>query len=366
MKITLKRDAEKLELLKAMASNNADESFKAQVAIAKLFSGAANQVLNHAATSNLIYETTPYTLGDVPSVPVEMFYGNTEGLIDVWSQGAPGGLGSSLVSGNDEFRATTWTLMSAVHMLKSFAQRGRLDVVSAAIERMLQELLVKQEYFLWETVLKSLGNSRTNGALHLIDATTAGTFQVDDLNRLWTFVKRLRTSWVGGTPVNAPGRGLTDIFVSPEVLGDIRAMSYNPQNTRATPDTAESTALGLPDAVREEIYRNAGTKEIFGVRIHELVEFGVGQIYNLLFDAGHTASGGDVGFDGATDELVLGVDLSVRSAIKFVAEDSDYGDSFVVQPDDQWVARSKKIGWWTEAEMGNLVADTKAFSGLVV
>ena len=39
----------------------------------------------------------------------------------------------------------------------------------------------------------------------------------------------------------------------------------------------------LPDNVREDIYRAAGTNEIYGVRITDLLELGDGKKYNQLF-----------------------------------------------------------------------------------
>lgn len=372
-KFNLKFDAntelEALEILKAVGSKDKAVSMAAMTSLAQLVGPVVDQVLDHQATSSLIYQIKPYSLGDVPSIPIDLYFDNIEGTFLVWSQNIAGGLPSNQVWGSDEYRFTTWTIASAVHWLKSYAEKSRpdLDVVTKAIQRMAQEVLAKQEYQLWSILLGAVGQVRTNGVSHLAAAAAGnGTFTVADVNTLWTKVARLRKSWLNGTPVNRPGRGLTDLFVSPEVMGDIRAMAYNPANTVAVPDQAESTALGLPDSVRERIFQTGGWGEIFGVKIHEIQEFGVGQPYNSLFDDLYTSSGSDVTFNSATQEIALGVDLSVPSALKVEAVDSDSGSVFRAEPDDQWASRSKKVGFWGEAEMGAIVVDSKAFYGIVV
>lgn len=366
MKITFKKDKEKSEILQAIASKNREESRAAQEAFAALVGPVIPQVLDQAMTSKAIYTDISYNMDEVPTIPRDLYTDNTEGLFTIWSQSTPGGAATNEVWGSDEYRFKTYCLDSAISFSQVYARQSRMDIVSKGIQRLAQEILVKTEYQAWNTVLTALAEARkADGDNHILAATTAGNFQLDDVNRLWTFVKRLRTSWVGGTPVNAPGRGLTDLFVSPEVTQKIRAMAYNPVNTTAIPDTAESTALGLPDAMRERIYTQAGMPEIFGVKINELVELGVGQIYNSIFDSVYSPSGGDVTFDGATQEIVLGFDLSLESAIRVIAADSDTGSTFQLEPDDQFISRAKRFGWYGSMEEGRMVLDNKAFVGLV-
>ena len=44
--------------------------------------------------------------------------------------------------------------------------------------------------------------------------------------------KRIVTSFVGGTPDARSGKGVTDIICSPEVVEELRAIAYNPINTK--------------------------------------------------------------------------------------------------------------------------------------
>jgi hypothetical protein len=112
------------------------------------------------------------------------------------------------------------------------------------------------------------------------------------------------------------------------------------------------------------VFRNGGLPSLFGVKIIVLNEMGVAQPYNYAFDELYTAAGGEPGFAAATDELVIGVDASVPAFIKIV-ESGDSGET-VVEPDDQWVRRSEKIGFYAARKEGRIVTDTKAIAAIVV
>ena len=368
MKLNLSKEeqAKTREILQAMGSRNKDESWQAQEVFAAFVGPTIDQVLDQTATSNLVYQKFTYDSGTNPSIPLDLFEQNSEGLLTVWSETIAGGLATNHVSGMDDFRFTVDSLTSAVSCLKQYAQSARLDVMTAMIKRMTQEILAKSEYLNWATLLASLANSRSVGTSQVYDGATAGTFKLADLNTLWTKVKRLRTSWVGGTPTSSPGRGLTHLIISPEVEGNIRAISYNPQNTAAFPNSDESTALGAPDSLREEIYRNAGISQLFGVNLVTLNEMGVGQPYSYLFDDYYTPVGAETTFAPATQELAIGLDLSVPAFLKIVESDAEVGSETVVEPDDQWVRRSEKLGFYAQRREGRIATDSKAIVGLVL
>ena len=371
MKIKLERDPKQLKLLKSVGSRKKHESEAAQEVLANFVGPVIQQVLDQTATSSLLYTNYEYDFDTVPSIPLDLFDGNDEGLIDIWSQSIAGGLATNLIQGMDEFRMTTYRLDSAVSFLKQYARHARLDVIALAIRRMAQELLVNMEHHAWSPILSALANASTNSAQHLIDATAVNRFQIDDLNRMKTKAKRLRRSWVEGTPTRVPSKGLTDIVVSPEITEQIRAFSYQPMNTLTVDGTTgtpagSSTALGLPESVRSEIYNQGGLQSIWDVSIIELQELGVAEAYTVLFDSLYTAGGGEVGFDSAADDLVIGVDRSVDAFIRVVARDSDTGSTVTTSVDDQFVSRQEKIGWYTSVEEGRAVIDDKAIIACVV
>jgi hypothetical protein len=139
-------------------------------------------------------------------------------------------------------------------------------------------------------------------------------------------------------------------------------------NTRSGKvDTSGATSVALPDNVREEIFRSAGASEIYGIGITDLIELGVGQKYNTLFSqfaGGTTYDGGT--FTAASDEVLVGLDLSKEAFIRPIARQSESGGTFTVLPDDQFVSRQDKTGFYGFLEEGRVVIDARACSALIV
>jgi len=374
MKIQFEKNPEQIELIKALASDNKSVALEAQEAFAAFISQVVQQVLMQAGTSSMIYRDIEFDEDDSPSIPLDLYYGLNEGHISVWSQTVGGGLPTNFVQGMQEMKVSTYRLDSAVSMDKRYVRRARLDVVAAGLERMANEILVKQERNAWAVVLKLLAEAQTNSTSHVFRSTSNGVFQLDDMNNLWTLVRRLNTAYTSGTPVGLQSRGLTDIFVSPEIKAQIRAFSYQPMNTRAgTVDSSGATAVPLPDSIREDIYRSAGTSEIFGVTIHELLELGTARKYNDLFSAfagstNYDVFGGNAGtaFNSANNELIIGIDASRNAFLRPVATQALSGGQVKVLPDDQFLARSEKVGFYGFVEEGRVAVDARAAVGLIV
>jgi len=362
MKLKLKNTPEQVELIKAMASRDGNVAREASEAFAAFIGPVVSKVLQQAGTASAVYTDLPYNEDDSPSIPLDLFSNeNSEGYTTVWSQNVAGGLPSSVVEGFSELKVSTYRLDSAVSFLKRYARRGRLDVVSKAVERMTNEVLVKQERNAWAVVLKALAEANTNGSDHLVElASTGGKFTLGGLNQLLTLVKRINTSYAGGSTVDS--YGMTDLFISPEVKEDIRAFAYNAVGT---------TTLGdLPANVREEIYRGGGSQELYGIALHELVELGQGRKYNTLFDVLLAAGGNSsISFDpaaGSGDEILVGADLSKDAFVRPVAQNSETSSTFTALPDDQFVSRSEKIGFYGSLEEGRVCLDARAIAGIIL
>jgi hypothetical protein len=240
-------------------------------------------------------------------------------------------------------------------------------VVQKGIDRLMGEVMVKSQFNAFTVLAKALGGASTNGQTHTIASTaktnsTTRKFQLDDLNRLMTKIKRLNPSWAKGTPATR-GSGLTDLYVSPETMEQVRAMTYNPMNTTATPNTDESTALGLPDEIRMEIYRSGGASSLYGKNLHELLELGVGQVYNELFRQNYTQGTGPA-WTPATDELIIGIDASMGAFARCINADEN-NSTFQMLADDQHFNRSDKMGYYGSQEEGWVVGNEKAIVGLL-
>jgi hypothetical protein len=376
MKITLKRTPEQIELVKAMASKNRAIATEAQVALAEFIGPVLAEVINNAPTLSNLFTSLQFNADDNPSIPLDLYYDvNAEDYIEVYSQSAAGGLPQNQVLPTvSEMKIHTYTLDSALSFDKRYAAKSRLDVISKTFTRLAQEILFKQEKTSANLLLGALAAAQTNGKKHVQRANTNGRFLLADLNELFTLAKRVNTSWLGGTPDARQGRGLTDIIVSPEVVQELRSMAYNPINTKGSPaGGSPADGIAAPEDMRSAIYNSAGIPEFYGVAIMEINELGRGQRFNSIFDtvAGSTAytnaaGGNSAVFDGANEEIIIGLDRNRESLIRAVAVDSENGSEFSLTADDQYSVRQNKIGYFGSLEEGRMVLDTRALVGKIV
>lgn len=390
MKIKLKNTPEQVALIKALASNKLEERVAAQEAFAEFITEPILMVLHQVATLSSWFTDLPFQKYGQQTIPLDQYFDVKDvDYIRVWSQSMAGGLPTQFTHSIGEMPFTTYKLDSAVGFEKKYAAQARLDVVSNTLTRMAEEILLKQERNAVTILLRALAAASTDVKVgtnttvfqHVIRSTTANQFQLHDFNRLFTLIKRIRSSWAGGTALRAQSRGLTDIAVSPEIVEFFRSMAYNPINTRAGVLSGTSgqgytdTTIPATDAMREQIYNAAGAPSFFGVNVLELNELGVGYKWNNLFDtiagsttyADYAGTGGAASaFDGAAEEIVIGVDKTTDMLLRPVATDGDTGASFTVRPDDQFVTRQEKIGFYGSLEEGRIVLDERSLVGLIV
>lgn len=378
MKISLKRTPEQVELIKAMASKNKLVAMEAQVMLAEFIGPILAEVINNAPTLSNLFSSLQFNADDNPSIPLDLYYDITdEDYIQVYSTSVAGGLPTNQVLPTaSEMKIATYTLDSALSFDRRYAAKSRMDVVSKTFTRMAQEILLKQERTSANLILGSVAEASTNGNAHIIRCGTNGRVLLDDFNKLLTRAKRINTSFSKGTPAERGGRGITDLIVSPEVVEELRAMAYNPISTKGgISGGSERTAadgIAAPDEMRTAIYNNAGVPEFYGISIMEINEFGAGQKFNTIFGtvAGSTnfktPDETKTGvFDGAAQEILLGIDRTRDSLIRAVAVDSDSGSEFTLEAEDQYNNRQKKIGYFGQLEEGRMVLDNRALVGMI-
>jgi len=321
MKITLKRTPEQIELVKAMASKNRNVAMEAQIALADFIGPVLAEVINNAPTLSNLFTSLQFNADDNPSIPLDLYYDvSAEDYITVYSQSAAGGLPQNQVLPTvSEMKISTYTLDSALSFDKRYAAKSRMDVISKTFTRLAQEILFKQEKTSANLLLGSLATAQTNKKAHVQRCNTNGRFLLADLNELFTLAKRINTSWLGGTPESRASRGLTDLIVSPEVVQELRAMAYNPINTKGAPASPAGAlyqnGIAVPDEMRTSIYNSAGIPEFYGVSIMEINEFGRGQRYNSIFSAvaGSTSFKASDGTNAAVLELTMKSSLALTA-----------------------------------------------------
>ena len=371
MKISLKRTPEQVELIKAMASKNRSVAYEAQVALAEFIGPVIAEVINNAPVLSNLFTSLQFNSEDNPSIPLDLYYDVTdEDYVNVYSNTVAGGLPQNqVVPTVSELKISTYSLDTAVSFDRRYAAKSRMDVVSKTFTRMAQEILLKQERTSANLIMGAVANAQTNGKDHVFRATTDGSFLLDDFNNMITRAKRINTAWNKGTPEGGR-RGITDLMVSPEAVKALREMSYNPINTKTV---GTGNDLAAPESLRESVYNaGGGIPDFYGISIMEVNELGVGQKFNTIFDtiadatsyAKADGTGGGV-FDGAADEIMLGLDRGRDSLVKAIAVDEENGSEFQLTADDQYSIRQNKIGWFGGLEEGRMVLDNRALAGIV-
>ena len=366
MKVRLKGTPEQLEVIRNLGSRDRATSAQATEMFAGFVGGVAKELIKQASLAQLVYEDLPYTDEEYPTIPLDLWQAEGEDYVEVWSQTMAGGVPTSEVRGFSEIPVSTYNLTSAVNCQKKYLRKGLqgIMVVAKMIERMSQEMLVKQEHNAWATVTKALAEARTNSADHIITSNTESVFILDDLSALITLGQRINQSFAGGTPLNG-STGLTHIFVSPEILGQIRGFVYNPLNKVGDQDNGP---VALPDAARQAIYNSAGANELFGISIVTMNELGTSRKYNTLFDTfagSDTIAHGGTTFTGGDDEIIIGYDANRGGGYRPVLTDEG-GGNVAVLPDDQYVAREDKVGYYSMVEEGRIWTDSRSLLGIVV
>jgi hypothetical protein len=181
----------------------------------------------------------------------------------------------------------------------------------------------------WHTILAA-GVDR-NILVYDADAT-AGLFSKRLVSLMQTVMRRNS----GGNSASV-GRGrLTDIYLSPEALEDIRNWGVDQ----------------IDDVTRREIYNAAPdaavVTRVFGVNLHDLDELGEGQQYQNFFsgDLGGAVQGSDL-------ELVVGLDQSMNDS--FVMPVKQQLQVF----EDPTLHRQQRAGYYGWAELGFGVLDNR-------
>lgn len=374
-KISLDRTPEQVQLVQDLVAKDLTKRSDARLAMAAFIAKVAQEVIPQASTSGAVYTDLTFDQNSDATIPLDLYRDEAAGYFNIWSQSMLGGLPTQVTHGVDEMKVQTYSMDSAISFRYKWAEQSRLDVIAKSLTKLAQEFTIRQDAQAWTVALTVLAAATHNNKKHVGRSNTAGVLLLEDFNKLLTHAKRINASFNNGTPDPSRGRGITDLFVSPEIMEQVRAMAYQPQNTRSgATTTSGATSIAAPESLREQVFRNGGVNELYNINLHELLELGVGYAYNNLFDnvAGSTTytkldgSGSAVAFDGATEQLLIGVDATRESLIRPVEVNTETRGQYVVEEDDSFVKRSGKFGYFMKIEEGRMCIDDRCLLGLIV
>lgn len=378
LKISFAKTPEQVALVKKMGSKNKLESMAAAEALAAVLSRPILQVIEQAPVISNLYTTLTYDAGTPAVIPLDPYFDvRARNFLTVWTQSQPGGTAQNFTQGQSDLYVQTYPLYSEVAMNKNWLRAGNIDYLAANMTRIVQEVLLVQEANSAFILFNALPNARIDGNgsntattnITLARSATAGVFQLDDFNTIMIGYDRTTASWVGGTPVNER-RSITDLLGSPEWMGQIRSIAYQPQNTRqGSYQTSGGSSIAAPENLREEIFRAGGIPTLYDVNLHKVYEMGVNRTYNTVFGTAAgtlalpqngTGFGGAAGsaFSPSTEQIVVGLNSEMFDLARLRM--SDENSEFALVADDSFSLRSDKLGFFGGLTEGYVSIDGRA------
>ncbi len=273
-----------------------------------------------------IFEPVRLAPGATPEFPLDFLAPGTEKDFVAYTIPNHGYIPERHVE-SDYVMVPTYDVGASIDYLLKYARDARWDVVGRAMEVLESSFTKKMNDDGWHTMLAA-GVDR-NVVVYDSDAN-ASQFTKRLVSLLKTVMRRN-----GGGNSASNNRGLlTDLYVSPEAMEDIRNWGVDQ----------------VDEVTRREIYTadDGAINRVFGVNLNDLDELGVGQEYQLFYSNTLSAS-----MPSGDTEIVVGLDLRKR-------------DSFIMPVrqevqifEDESLHRQKRAGFYGWAEQGFAVLDNR-------
>jgi hypothetical protein len=302
------------------------------VAASAEFAKALEQPLRQGVLSgnilNGIFEPIRLAQSATPEFPLDFLAPGTEKDFVAYTIPNHGYIPERHVEG-DYVMVPTFDIGASIDYLLKYARDARWDVVGRAMEVLEASFVKKMNDDGWHTILAA-GVDR-NIVVYDSDAAQ-GQFT----KRLVSLMKTVMRRNGGGNSASNNRGQLTDLYVSPEAMEDIRNWGVDQ----------------VDELTRREIYVASDTaavvNRVFGVNLHDLDELGVGQEYQLFYEnvLNGTMPAGDV-------EICVGLDLRKRDS--FIMPIRQEVQIF----EDDVLHRQKRAGFYGWAEQGFAVLDNR-------
>jgi hypothetical protein len=233
---------------------------------------------------------------------------------------------------SDYVMVPTYDIGASIDWLLKYARDARWDVVGRAMEVLEAQFVKKMNDDGWHTILAA-GVDR-NIVVYDSDAS-AGLFT----KRLVSLMKTVMRRNGGGNSASNNRGMLTDLYISPEAMEDIRSWGLDQ----------------VDEVTRREIYTAAdgSINRVFSVNLHDLDELGVGQEYQTFYTSSLSGTLPDNGAADDKTEIVVGLDLRKRDS--FIMPVREQVQIF----EDDTLHRQKRAGFYGWAEQGFAVLDNR-------
>ena len=317
-----------INLLKQSGNSDKSVALDAQREIAKALELPLRKGIMFGDVVTNIFEKMVLEPGSSPEFPLDLLAPGTERDYTAYTNPGHGRIPEKHVEG-DYVMVNTYGITNSIDFLLRYAREARWDIVARAMQVLESGFVKKINDDGWHTVLAAAVDR--NILVYDADAA-AGQFT----KRLISLAKTVMLRNGGGNSVTATGR-LTDLFLSPEAIEDVRNWGIDQ----------------LDEVSRREVYQSADNgaplTRIFGVNLNGLFEFGDGQEYQTFFTSDLSGSLGP----NSDVELIVGLDLNARDS--FVMPVKREVEIF----EDEALHRSQRQGYYGWAEIGFGVLDNR-------
>jgi hypothetical protein len=317
-----------IQLLSRSGSSDKSVALDAQREIAKALELPLRKGIMFGDVVTGIFEKMVIEPGSQPEFPLDLLAPGTERDYTAYTNPGHGRIPEKHVEG-DYVMVNTYGITNSIDFLLRYAREARWDIVARAMQVLEAGFVKKINDDGWHTILAAAVDR--NILVYDGDAA-AGQFT----KRLISLCKTVMRRNGGGNTVTATGR-LTDLYLSPEALEDIRNWGIDQ----------------LDEVSRREVYQAASDgaplTRIFGVNLTDLFELGDGQEYQTFFTsdlAGSLGPNSDV-------ELIVGLDLNAKDS--FVMPVKREVEIF----EDEALHRQQRQGYYGWAELGFGVLDNR-------
>jgi hypothetical protein len=314
------------QVLRQAGSLVKDESLGATAELAKALEIPLRKGVMSGDILDGVYEAVRLAPGASAEFPLDFLAPGTESDFVAYTIPNHGRIPERHVEG-DYVMVPTYDVGASIDFLLKYARDARWDVVGRAMDVLQGQFTKKMNDDGWHTII-SAGVDR-NILVYDADAS-AGYFS----KRLVSLMKTIMRRNGGGNSSSINRGQLTDLYISPEGLEDIRNWGVDE----------------VDDITRRELITREGglLTRIFQVNLHDLDELGEGQEYQNYYS---TDLGGTL--PGSKKEIVVGLDLASN-------------DSFVMPVrqevqifEDDTLHRQKRAGMYGWAEHGFAVLDNR-------
>lgn len=273
-----------------------------------------------------IFESRLFAPGAMVKFPLDLLNPGEEKDHVAYTNPGGGLIPQRTVEG-DTLMVPTYGITGSIDWYLEYAFEANWDVVGRAMQVLEASFVKKLNDDGWHTILGAVAD---RNILVFDSDATAGQFT----KRLVSLLKTIMVRHGGGNTASLRRARLTDLYVSPEALDDIRNWGIDQ----------------VDELTRREIFMapDGGVNRVFQVNLHDLVEFGEGQEYQNYFTdtLGGSLAASDV-------ELVIGLDLLNNDSFLMPVKQE------VTIFEDPGLHRQQKAGFYGWGNFGFAVLDQR-------